>query len=132
MAKRRLEREKGRREATADMSEDLSEGEKGDIVSDMSVHGDNTKARLARVSSVDAMEAWANQQKGKKLYIVLVRQEQYVTSFLLLNILVFVTILLLCQTCKLCIFTRLSIALWTVTKVNVCLLFNSITATFEV
>ncbi|GMJ15650.1 sucrose phosphate synthase 1F, sucrose-phosphate synthase A1 [Hibiscus trionum] len=71
-AKRRLERERGRREATADMSEDLSEGEKGDIVSDVSAHGENNKGRLPRISSVDAMETWASQQKGKKLYIVLI------------------------------------------------------------
>ncbi|GAY37405.1 hypothetical protein CUMW_028730 [Citrus unshiu] len=69
MAKRRLERERGRREATADMSEDLSEGEKGDIVSDVSAHGDSTRSRLPRISSVDAMETWISQQKGKKLYI---------------------------------------------------------------
>ncbi|XP_023530213.1 probable sucrose-phosphate synthase 1 [Cucurbita pepo subsp. pepo] len=72
MAKRRLEREKGRREATADMSEDLSEGEKGEVVGDTPVHGDSAKTRLPRISSVDAMEVWASQQKGKKLYIVLV------------------------------------------------------------
>ncbi|XP_059635162.1 probable sucrose-phosphate synthase 1 [Cornus florida] len=73
MAKRRLERERGRREATADMSEDLSEGEKGDTISDISSHGgDSTRGRLPRISSVDLMEAWANQQKGKKLYIVLI------------------------------------------------------------
>ncbi|KAK8543242.1 hypothetical protein V6N13_136229 [Hibiscus sabdariffa] len=71
-AKRRLERERGRREATADMSEDLSEGEKGDIVSDVSAHGENNKGRLPRINSVDAMETWASQQKGKKLYIVLI------------------------------------------------------------
>ncbi|KAK5773271.1 hypothetical protein PVK06_049577 [Gossypium arboreum] len=68
-AKRRLERERGRREATADMSEDLSEGEKGDIVSDVSAHGETNKGRLPRINSVDAMETWASQQKGKKLYI---------------------------------------------------------------
>ncbi|THG23870.1 hypothetical protein TEA_000887 [Camellia sinensis var. sinensis] len=73
MAKRRLERERGRKEATADMSEDLSEGEKGDTVSDLSAHGDNTRGRLRRISSVETMEAWASQQKGKKLYIVLIR-----------------------------------------------------------
>ncbi|KAJ4709067.1 Sucrose phosphate synthase [Melia azedarach] len=72
MAKRRLERERGRREATADMSEDLSEGEKGDVVSDISAHADSTKSRLPRINSVDAMETWASQQKGKKLYIVLI------------------------------------------------------------
>ncbi|KAH7659962.1 Sucrose-phosphate synthase plant protein [Dioscorea alata] len=72
MSKRRLERERGRREATADMSEDLSEGEKGDTVSDLSAHGGSTKNRMPRISSIDAIEAWASQQKEKKLYIVLI------------------------------------------------------------
>ncbi|KAG2713362.1 hypothetical protein I3760_04G173500 [Carya illinoinensis] len=72
MAKRRLERERGRREVAADMSEDLSEGEKGDVVSDISAHGESNRPRLPRISSVDAMETWAAQQKGKNLYIVLV------------------------------------------------------------
>ncbi|KAK6941704.1 Sucrose phosphatase-like domain [Dillenia turbinata] len=75
IAKRRFERERGRREATADMSEDLSEGEKGDLVSDLSAHGDSTKARLPRINSVDAMETWINQQKGKKLLHGLIRGE---------------------------------------------------------
>ncbi|KAG6739965.1 hypothetical protein POTOM_057591 [Populus tomentosa] len=57
-AKRRLERERGRREAVADMSEDLSEGEKGDTVGDLSAHGDSVRGRLPRINSVDAMEAW--------------------------------------------------------------------------
>lgn len=70
-----MERERGRREATADMSEDLSEGEKGDTVGDISAHGESTRGRLPRINSVDAMEVWASQQKGKKLYIVLVRHE---------------------------------------------------------
>ncbi|XP_058759900.1 probable sucrose-phosphate synthase [Vicia villosa] len=78
--KRRLERERGRREATADMSEDLSEGERGDPVSDVSAHGgdvsahggDSVRSRLPRISSADAMETWVNNQKGKKLYIVLI------------------------------------------------------------
>ncbi|KAK6156510.1 hypothetical protein DH2020_010758 [Rehmannia glutinosa] len=65
MAKRRLERERGRREAVADMSEDLSEGEKGDTVGDLSSHGESNRGRLPRISSVDTMEAWASQQKGK-------------------------------------------------------------------
>ncbi|KAK4479523.1 hypothetical protein RD792_015039 [Penstemon davidsonii] len=72
MAKRRFERERGRREAVADMSEDLSEGEKGDAVGELSAHGETNRGRLPRISSVDAMEAWAGQQKGKKLYIVLI------------------------------------------------------------
>ncbi|KAL3629678.1 putative protein serine/threonine kinase [Castilleja foliolosa] len=71
-AKRRLERERGRREAVADMSEDLSEGEKGDVISDISAHGEGNKGRLPKISSMDSMEAWANQQKGRNLYIVLI------------------------------------------------------------
>ncbi|XP_021887005.1 probable sucrose-phosphate synthase 1 [Carica papaya] len=70
--KRRLERERGRREATADMSEDLSEGEKGDVVGDVSSHGDGVRGKMPRISSVDVMENWAAQLKEKKLYIVLV------------------------------------------------------------
>lgn len=88
VTKRRLERERGRREATADMSEDLSEGEKekGDPVSDVSAHGgDGSRTRLPRISSADAMEMWANSQKGKKLYIVLIRY-QIVTNYLSLCI----------------------------------------------
>ncbi|KAL1189130.1 Sucrose-phosphate synthase 1 [Cardamine amara subsp. amara] len=72
LAKRRLERERGRREATADMSEELSEGEKGDIISDISTHGESTKSRLPRINSTESMEIWANQQKGNKLYLVLI------------------------------------------------------------
>ncbi|GMH20576.1 hypothetical protein Nepgr_022417 [Nepenthes gracilis] len=72
MAKRRMERERGRREATADMSEDLSEGEKGDTVGYMSAHGDSIRGRLPRNSSVDVMETLTSQQKGKKLYLVLI------------------------------------------------------------
>lgn len=71
LAKRRLERERGRREATADMSEEFSEGEKVDLLSDVSTHG--TKSRLPRINSAESMEIWANQQKGNKLYLVLIR-----------------------------------------------------------
>lgn len=73
-AKRRLERERGRREATADMSEDLSEGEKGDTISDVSTHGDSIRGgKMPRISSVDVIENLVNQLKEKKLYIVLIR-----------------------------------------------------------
>ncbi|KAL3535914.1 hypothetical protein ACH5RR_004375 [Cinchona calisaya] len=72
MTKRHLERERGRREAVVDMSEDLSEGEKGDAVSDFSAHGESNRGRLSKISSVETMEAWASQQKEKKLYIVLI------------------------------------------------------------
>ncbi|KAJ7958793.1 Sucrose phosphate synthase [Quillaja saponaria] len=71
-AKRHLERERGRREVAADMSEDLSESERGDVVGDISAHGDSVKGRMPRVNSVDVMENWSSQHKEKKLYIVLI------------------------------------------------------------
>jgi len=72
----------------ADMSEDLSEGEKGDTVGDLSAHGDSVRGRLPRINSVDAMEAWVNQQKGKKLYIILIRHGLNFSSLSHLNLLV--------------------------------------------
>ena len=57
------------------MSEDLSEGEKADVVGDVSAQGGSTRGRMARICSVDAMENWASQQKEKKLYMVLIRHE---------------------------------------------------------
>ncbi|KAL8135822.1 hypothetical protein AgCh_010436 [Apium graveolens] len=61
-----MEREKGRKEAVADMSEYLSEGEKGE----------STRGRLPIISYDDTMEAFANQQKEKKMYIVLIREQK--------------------------------------------------------
>ncbi|PSS08427.1 Sucrose-phosphate synthase like [Actinidia chinensis var. chinensis] len=133
MATRRLEHERGLREATADMSDDLSDGDKGDTDSDLSAHGESNRAdylelaplrqwrhglhglirgenmelgrdsdtggqtakyvffssahgesnrgRLPRISSVETMEAWVSQHKGKKLYIVLIRHEFEFHSF---------------------------------------------------
>ncbi|WOL17308.1 putative sucrose-phosphate synthase 1 [Canna indica] len=72
ISKHRLERERARRDATADMSEDLSEGEKGDITNDLSTHGDNTRGKMPRITSDEAIEAWASQYKDKKLFIVLI------------------------------------------------------------
>ncbi|KAG6591559.1 putative sucrose-phosphate synthase 1, partial [Cucurbita argyrosperma subsp. sororia] len=72
LAKRRLEHERGRREVTALMSEELSEGEKGDVPSDVSMHNDSIGEKVPRVGSVDTMESWASQHKDKKLYIVLI------------------------------------------------------------
>ncbi|GAV60532.1 Glycos_transf_1 domain-containing protein/S6PP domain-containing protein/Glyco_trans_4_4 domain-containing protein [Cephalotus follicularis] len=69
---RHIEREKARREATADMSEDLSEGEKGDVPGELSAHSDSVRGRMPRVGSVDVMENWASHHKEKKLYIVLI------------------------------------------------------------
>ncbi|CAI9092675.1 OLC1v1027986C2 [Oldenlandia corymbosa var. corymbosa] len=72
-AKKRLLRKQARLEATADMSEDLSEGEKADTMSDLSAHGGGSaRGKMSRISSVDMMANWANQQKEKKLYIVLI------------------------------------------------------------
>ncbi|KAL3497335.1 hypothetical protein ACH5RR_040067 [Cinchona calisaya] len=70
--KMRLERRKARLEATADMSEDLSEGEKADMMSNLSAHGGSNRGRMSRVSSVDMMANLANQYKENKLYIVLI------------------------------------------------------------
>lgn len=75
MAKRHIDHERGRRDATADMSEDLSEGEKGDTVSDLPAQADNFKGQMRRINSIDVMENWASQHKEKKLYIVLIRHE---------------------------------------------------------
>ncbi|CAM0879543.1 unnamed protein product [Alopecurus aequalis] len=70
--KKNLEREKARRDAAADLSEDLSEGEKGEKINESSVHDESTRGRMPRIGSTDAIEAWANQHKDKKLYIVLI------------------------------------------------------------
>ncbi|TKW09708.1 hypothetical protein SEVIR_6G120400v4 [Setaria viridis] len=72
LSKRRLEREKARQYAAADLSEDLSEGEKGENNNDPSIHDEITRTRMPRIGSTDAIEAWASQQKEKKMYIVLI------------------------------------------------------------
>lgn len=82
MAKRRSDRERGRREITAELSEDLSEGEKGDTVGDLPAPAENLKGKMRRVSSIDVMANWATQQKEKKLYIVLIRHESNFLSSL--------------------------------------------------
>ncbi|KAI5074307.1 hypothetical protein GOP47_0010268 [Adiantum capillus-veneris] len=63
LAKRRLEREQAHKDATEDIS-DFSEGEKSDPAL--------VESRMPRASSVDYMEAWAEQHKEKKLYIILI------------------------------------------------------------
>nr|CAB3468528.1 unnamed protein product [Digitaria exilis] len=61
LSKRRLETEKQRNDATADMSEDLFEGVKGEDAGDPSVaYGDSTNGNTPKISSFD------------KLYIVLI------------------------------------------------------------
>lgn len=70
MANRRLEREQGRRDATEDMSEDLSEGEKGDTVGEL-MQSETPKKRFQR--NISNLEVWSDDNKGKRLYIVLMR-----------------------------------------------------------
>nr|AAR16190.1 sucrose-phosphate synthase [Bambusa oldhamii] len=72
LSKQHLEREKARRYAAADMSEDLSEGEKVENINESSIHDESTRRRMPRIGSTDAIEAWASQHKDKKLYIVLI------------------------------------------------------------
>lgn len=73
MSKRRMELEKARQYAAADLSEDLSEGEKGETNNEPSIHDESMRTRMPRIGSTDAIETWANQHKDKKLYIVLIR-----------------------------------------------------------
>ena len=84
-SKKRLEREKARRDAAADLSEDLSDGEKGEHINESSIHAESTRGHMPRIGSTDAIDVWANQHKDKKLYIVLIR---YGSNFVLGIILV--------------------------------------------
>ena len=52
------------------MSEDLSEGEKGDIIGEM-VQGETPRKKFQR--QVSNLEVWSDDKKEKKLYIVLMR-----------------------------------------------------------
>jgi len=70
LATRRWERELGRRDATEDMSEDLSEGEKGDGLGEL-VQSETPRKRFQR--NLSNLEVWSDDKKEKKLYIVLVR-----------------------------------------------------------
>ncbi|KAJ1256442.1 hypothetical protein BS78_K024000 [Paspalum vaginatum] len=72
LSKQRLEREKARQYAAADLSEELSEGEKGEINNEPSIHDESTRMLMRRIGSTDAIEAWASHHKDKKLYIVLI------------------------------------------------------------
>ncbi|KAL5223101.1 hypothetical protein ABZP36_027814 [Zizania latifolia] len=66
---RRKEQEQVRREATEDLAEDLSEGEKGDTVSELVQH-DTPKKKFQR--NFSDLTVWSDENKEKKLYIVLV------------------------------------------------------------
>lgn len=66
---RRLEREQGRMDVTEDMSEDLSEGEKGDAVSE-NVQNETPKVVFQR--TISNLEVWSEDKKERKLYIILI------------------------------------------------------------
>ncbi|KAK7300157.1 hypothetical protein RJT34_10993 [Clitoria ternatea] len=68
LAKRRWEREQGRRDVTEDMSEELSEGEKGDGVGEM-IQIETSKKNLQR--QISNLEVWSDDKMEKKLYVVL-------------------------------------------------------------
>lgn len=74
-----MEREQGRRDATEDLSEDFSEGEKGDGVGEI-VQPETPIRRLQRNSS--NVEVWSDDKKENRLYVVLIRY--FPVSFLLL------------------------------------------------
>ena len=67
LAKRRIEREKGRNDAAEDLSE-LSEGEKekGDANQTESI-----SEKISRINS--DMKIWSDDDKSRRLYIVLIR-----------------------------------------------------------
>lgn len=69
IANRRWEREQGRKDATEDLSEDLSEGEKGDTVGEL-VQSETPKKKFQR--NISDLQVWPGDNKGKKVYIVLI------------------------------------------------------------
>ncbi|XP_027331598.1 probable sucrose-phosphate synthase 2 isoform X1 [Abrus precatorius] len=69
LANRRWEREQGRRDVTEDMSEELSEGEKGDGIGEMIQIDETAKKNFLR--QISNLEVWSDDKKEKKLYIVL-------------------------------------------------------------
>ena len=68
-----------RRDATEDLSEDLSEGEKGDALGEL-VQAETPRKTFQR--NFSNLEVWSD-DKEKKLYIVLIRYHSpYYTSIL--------------------------------------------------
>ncbi|CAI8586785.1 unnamed protein product [Vicia faba] len=68
LAYRRWEIEQGRRDATEDLSEELSEGEKGDGVGEI-IQIESSQKKIQRIHST--LELWSDDKKEKKLYIIL-------------------------------------------------------------
>lgn len=76
---RKWEREQGRKDVTDDMSEDLSEGEKGDVLGEP-VKPDSPRKTFDR--NFSNVEVWSDSNKEKKLYIVLIRYNYLGLCFL--------------------------------------------------
>lgn len=72
MARRKWEREQVRRDAADDMSEDMSEGEKerGELIGEHAP-GETPSKKFQR--NISNLEVWNDDNKDKKLYIVLIR-----------------------------------------------------------
>ena len=86
---RRQEQEQVRREATEDLAEDLSEGEKGDTLSELAPV-ETSKKKFQR--NFSDLTLWSDENKEKKLYIVLIRSDTahavthcHIRSFYVLN-----------------------------------------------
>ncbi|KAF5204378.1 Sucrose-phosphate synthase [Thalictrum thalictroides] len=76
LATRRYERELGRKDATEDMSEDLSESERPDSIMGETIQTETPRKRFQRnFSNLD--------NKGKKLYIILIRYKIVVLQLLI-------------------------------------------------
>ena len=70
-----------RREATEDLAEDLSEGEKGDTLGELAPV-ETAKKKFQR--NVSDLTVWSDDNKEKKLYIVLIRSTHlHIVSFYL-------------------------------------------------
>ncbi|XP_057766265.1 probable sucrose-phosphate synthase 2 isoform X2 [Salvia miltiorrhiza] len=70
VAHRKWEREQGRKDVTDDMSEDLSEGEKGEVIGEPVKLDSPPRHHLDR--NFSTVEVWSDNNKEKKLYIVLI------------------------------------------------------------
>jgi hypothetical protein len=60
------------REATEDLTDDLSEGEKGDTLSELAPV-ETSKKKFQR--NVSDLTVWSDENKEKKFYIVLIRSD---------------------------------------------------------
>ncbi|CAK7345312.1 unnamed protein product [Dovyalis caffra] len=79
-----IDRQRNRKEAEqADVCKDLSEGEKGDTVRNVSAYGDSNRGREPIINSDVALKDWSGQQERKKLYIVLIRHDLNFSSLML-------------------------------------------------